>query len=367
MRWLVFFILPLVWSVVACQDQSNTVKIVDEGDFATRQFTPPPGEVRSMPPHDVREEGVGPYKVGMPLQEALSSLEGGPRIELWRAEGLSEYRLVRTENGAMVLGADRAGSTRFISVLDPSIIESPDGVVLGANLDRLMKSLNTKESKRFVSDPALVTLTSLPALRLFVENDKVIAALHLGATPLAENEVKNCIEGTKIKNIEKQIVKQFSNKKDLSLAQGCLEKNPIWVVTLKGQVAIFSVDGGKVKKVVNSYIPGLTRAGVIDIDNDGKDEICFIKAKNNNDEKAIDVAIAKLEGRTLETVISRKVVRLNQSSLKLLGVDLAQSKLLAEVGFKGKELIARAILVDLRNKQIRGVIPLVEARLKIKK
>ena len=361
------FLMSCVALSVACENKSREVQTLNEEKISTRQFTPPPGVVRSMPPHDVRDEGVGPYKIGMPLQEALSSLEGGPRIELWRAEGLSEYRLVRAENGAVVLGADRSGTTKFISLLDPSIIETPEGDVLGAKIGDLKKSLESEESKRFVADPEWVTLKALPALKLFVNNGVVMAALHIGATPGAEVEERKCADHIDSESIEKQIGKLLGARKVELLEQGCLGKKPIWVASLKDQVAIFSIEGAKVKKSVNSYIPGLKRAGLIDVDNDGKDEICFIKTKTKKDEKSIDVAIAKYENRALQTFIRRKLVTLDQSSLNLLGVDLAQSRLLAEVGFKGKELVARTVLVHMNKREVRDIIPVAETKLKVKK
>jgi hypothetical protein len=128
-----------------------------------RVFDPPVGAVRPVPPHAIHSGGVGPYRLGAPLEEILKLLPHGPRVELMSIRGLVDYRLVRAESDGLIIGADRPAGVAFVAVLDREIARTASGMGVGATLSQLRASFGAErlipERSR---DPRVVEFAALP-------------------------------------------------------------------------------------------------------------------------------------------------------------------------------------------------------------
>lgn len=159
-------------------------QLLEDASFGRRVFRPPPSDpVRAVPPHNIHRRGVGPYELSASLQTTLALLPNGPRVELFEAEGLFDYRLMRSDGDALLLGVRRRGGVAFISVLDPDIARTESGVGVGAGVQELIGALGAlKAPANQGRDARIVTFTALPDTRFIVEKGKVVAAVVMPPT-----------------------------------------------------------------------------------------------------------------------------------------------------------------------------------------
>ncbi len=177
----------LVWMAIAIslsagcpnKDTKKSPDLLDDASFGPRVFNPPPSDpVRAVPPHNIHSGGVGPYELSASLQSTLALLPNGPRVELFEAKGLFDYRLMRSDGDALLLGVGRRGGVAFISVLDPDIARTESGVGVGAGVKELTGALGMLKAPRNQGrDARIITFTALPNTRFIVEDGKVVAAV----------------------------------------------------------------------------------------------------------------------------------------------------------------------------------------------
>mgnify|MGYP003632119430 CR=1 FL=1 len=161
----------------------DTSKLLEDASFGRRVFRPPPSDpVRAVPPHNIHRHGVGPYELSASLQTTLALLPNGPRVELFEAEGLFDYRLMRSDKDALLLGVGRRGGVAFISVLDPDIARTENGIGVGAGVTELIGALGAlKAPLNQGRDSRIITFTALPDTRFIVEKGRVVAAVVMPA------------------------------------------------------------------------------------------------------------------------------------------------------------------------------------------
>ncbi len=164
-------------------------QLLEDASFGRRVFRPPPSDpVRAVPPHNIHRHGVGPYELSASLQTTLALLPNGPRVELFEAEGLFDYRLMRSDGDALLLGVGRRGGVAFISVLDPDIARTESGVGVGAGVQELIGALGAlKAPPNHGRDSRIITFTALPDTRFIVEKGRVVAAVVMPPTTAEEN------------------------------------------------------------------------------------------------------------------------------------------------------------------------------------
>lgn len=188
-RALLSAVLPLaaVLPLSGCPQSKGSEpsnRLLEDASFGRRVFRPPPSDpVRAVPPHNIHRRGVGPYELSASLQTTLALLPNGPRVELFEAEGLFDYRLMRSDRDALLLGVRRRGGVAFISVLDPDIARTESGVGVGAGVQELIGALGAlKAPANQGRDSRIITFTALPDTRFIVEKGKVVAAVVMPPT-----------------------------------------------------------------------------------------------------------------------------------------------------------------------------------------
>lgn len=141
-----------------------------------RVIEPPVGIVRALPPHAIRADGVGPFRLGERLSAMLEQLPSGPRIALFEIPGLLHRSVIRTEDATVLIGGEPGGLATSVAVVDPDVARTESGIHVGstkADVERVLGPLVS--SLTSARDPRLAIPTSLPNARLILQDDRVAA------------------------------------------------------------------------------------------------------------------------------------------------------------------------------------------------
>ena len=166
--------------LLACEDHKQPPPSYD-ASRVRRVFRPLPDQVRPVPPHAIHARGVGPYELGMSLQDILDLLARGPRVVLTRIDDVLHYNLVRAERETMVIGVTRPRGVVFVSVLDERIARTESGVGVGTSLADLTKALGPPmRHASLAMDPRMIGFDRLENARFVLAgNDaqRTVAAI----------------------------------------------------------------------------------------------------------------------------------------------------------------------------------------------
>lgn len=178
-------------ALVACSDH-------DRGDRASKEteaqrprrvIEPPVGVVRALPPHLIRPNSVGPYKLGEKLSELLEQLPSGPRMVLFELPGLLHRSLIRAEDAAVLIGGEPQGTANFVAVVGSEVARTESNIHVGSTRAELISALGplVEELDR-AHDPRLVIPSGLKNARVTLSgslDDDRINAIAILAEPSA--------------------------------------------------------------------------------------------------------------------------------------------------------------------------------------
>lgn len=141
-----------------------------------RVIEPPAGKVRPLPPHAIRADGVGPYKLGATLAELLDALPSGPRIATLEIPGVVHRSILRGEDDAILIGGEPQGRASFIAVVGAEVARTESGLHVGSTKDELVRALGPPlhEMDR-ARDRRLIVPTGLRNGRVVLDGDRVAA------------------------------------------------------------------------------------------------------------------------------------------------------------------------------------------------
>lgn len=382
--------MVLAAPVSSCKD-GGSKPLLEDASFGRRVFRPPPtDEVRAVPPHNIHGAGVGPYELSASFQKTLSLLPNGPRVERFESEGLFDYRLMRTDNDALLLGVGRRNLLTFISVLDPDIARTESGIGVGARVAELIASLGAvRTPEHTVSDPRIVTFTSLPDTRFVVEKGTVVAAVVMGPAHAAEKtQMGNVREpeasgesGEVEAAAPDEVVEEppeddcfsqgFRDRKadilrladfglrSTALLWTCLEDAPGEAVVRSGEwLKIIDSPGpdAPLRLLAKVRVPGLMFAAAL---NTGGPRPELYAVSSEVDSKARDIVVTRFKvgnGRILP-VWSRSAFKLKRSAASWLGAKLGETDFLVELRGRDRLVEVGGFFVQRSGGKLRNIVP----------
>ena len=377
--------------LLSCGDQSSQAPLFD-ASRQRRVFQPPPGEVRAVPPHAIRSEGVGPYLLGAPLKDILALLPHGPRVELMEIDGVVDYSLVKTESDSIVIGVQRPGVS-FVTVLDGEIARTENGVGVGTSTSDLataMGALATTPNQ--IRDPSIVVYSALPNARFVIDRDRVVAVLvergsgaanltsasdapapavadgtGAGGEPL---KVERCDVALLVANEAELIrVARVVKKKEVpSVAHGCFGNGVAGSLIVAGdRMALVAGEPGRFRRVVLQTVAGLRFAGLVDVDGDGRHEVALVSDGIAKDKYTVRVELRRLEGGHLNRVAAIDAYQVSATSAAWIGARLDHIDLLVEVSGGADRLDIGGLYVHRGKRRPENVVPLAARRLVVRR
>ncbi|CAN5846763.1 hypothetical protein BH11MYX3_BH11MYX3_29570 [soil metagenome] len=170
-------------ALVACSDHDRTDRMAaqSEAPRQRRVIEPPVGVVRALPPHAIRANSVGPYKLCEKLSDLLEQLPSGPRLALFEVPGLLHRSLIRAEDNAVLIGGEPQGTATFVAVVGPDVARTESGIHVGSTRAELVSALGppVEEFDR-AHDPRLVIPSGLRSARVLFAADRIAAIAIVG-------------------------------------------------------------------------------------------------------------------------------------------------------------------------------------------
>jgi hypothetical protein len=363
---------------MACsgRDSSPSTRY-DAGPPPRRVIGAPPRHVRALPPHAIGVEGVGPYKLGVPMSKILSTLPSGPRMALLQIPGVLDYTVVRDEG--LLVGGERQGEATFIAVVRRDIARTEDGVAVGTAAQALEKSLGPAfVSPTIARDPALWVGTKLRGVRFVMDEGRVIGVLLTrgnggvappaasGTTPATVATVADAGAGAGSAAVGAARCDRSALPHDFTGAAAGVTFMPACLsgadgVGVAGEVVVVATHAAgdaRARRIATTEIRGLRWAAPIEIER-GRDEIVAVAEKREDDVRVFTVIGLRLEGGKLVRVAESDVYRLDEQRAAWIGATLDELALRLEVHVDGDELIAGGVLVHEGRSGYRELAPLL--------
>ncbi len=315
-----------------------------------RRVVPPPAaQMRAVPPHAVHSNGIGPYTLGTPLQEIVRLL--GPRVAILELDGVVNYRLVREEEGALLIGVDRPVGVTFVSVLDPEIARTESGAKVGNAAEvtaALGKQIYHVAGTR---DPRLLVFKALPNTRFVLDRGrKTVAAIVVGigarnaAVPKRDKPKNGDKAGEKGTRCRVALPKWLPPLAAIQAARfggapsrhrvvyGCLLGQATQAVVYQNdRLAIIGGEAGKLRRIGIHDISGIRFVGVLDIDGDSIQEIAVVSQDRVGEYQRVSLTLLRAEPTRLVPILNRIVYTISLTRAGWIGARLEQIELLLEL------------------------------------
>jgi hypothetical protein len=368
-------------AALSCRDQRAPAP-KDDGMPGQRVFRPPARVVRALPPHGIQATGVGPYSLGAELKDVLNTLPHGPRIELLQIEDLVGYRLVRVEQGTILVGIGQSGRVSFIAVTDPEIAKTEGGLGVGAEIDRLREALGP-ERRTGARDPHLVELERLPGARVLVEDGRA-AAIVLGPDGLAPAPdlgqadalsggaasarppaaaAGDCTPESAAQALAGEPLASLAragDQADVPIAHGCFTgSSPEAVVQDRDELILLVGEPGHMRRAPSQTVPGLLFAGAVDADGDGRHELLAVSEQRTAEALAVRVELLRGEGGRLVGTGADQVYRVTAGQAAPVGAKLKDIRLLLEARTGTETIEVTGLYVHEVGGQVRSAAPLL--------
>jgi hypothetical protein len=183
-------LLVLALLALGCSDHDRPSASQSEStDRTPRVLDPPPQNVRALPPHAIRADGVGPYKLGLTLERLGTQIPSGGRNAQVDIPGVVHLSVLHAEEDAILIGGEPLGRATFVAVVGSQIARTETGVQVGSTRDELIRALGqpTVELDR-ARDPHVIVPSNLRELRAVMDGDRAVGLVVAASEPPSKPE-----------------------------------------------------------------------------------------------------------------------------------------------------------------------------------
>jgi hypothetical protein len=160
---------------------------------------PPPQNVRALPPHAIRADGVGPYKLGLTLERLGTLIPSGGRNAQVDIQGVVHLSVLHAEEDAILIGGEPLGRATFVAVVGSQIARTETGVQVGSTRDELIHALGppSVELDR-ARDPHVIVPSNLRELHAVMDDgDRVVGIVVAASDSPSKPDVSGgCVRPT---------------------------------------------------------------------------------------------------------------------------------------------------------------------------
>lgn len=325
--------------VAACNDHSTQTVKRDNAERSRHVVEPPPPGVRALPPHAIRADGVGPYRLGATMAEVLDQLPSGPRIAQFNIPGIVHRDLLRAEDDAILIGGEPQGRASFVAVVGGDIARTESGVHVGSTRDELIRALGAPaDDPDRARDPRLVIPSGMRNLHAVIEADRVVG-LVVTAEPAATAETAGDCQ-------------RPAPDPDKPHSFGaCLTSAGEVVSYDNDEVTITTHTGASVQQPVR----GLVFAAPLRAD--GRDEVVAITRTDDAQSRTWSLVAYRFEGIKLVRAIEPTALyQLTAASARWIGVDLRDLELYLELTSHPDSIEVGGLLTTRSGDKIRDIV-----------
>jgi hypothetical protein len=322
-RWTGFALLLLV--VAACSDAKKPEQ-KREPERQRRVIEPPPRGVRALPPHAIRADGVGPYKLGATVTQLLDQLPSGPRITQFTLPGVIQRDILRAENDAILIGTEPQGTAKFVSVVRADIARTEAGVHVGSSRAELEQALGAPvEEPDRAHDPRIVIPSTLKNARVLLEADR-IAGIVIATEPERTKEDKNEPHDYVVRQTGDDLIELVSRQ------------------TGKPMTSKLSV-------------PNLVFAAPLRNPHDSRDDIVAITRNEDAHSRTWSLVVFRVhDGKLLRATEPAQLYQLTAANARWIGADIRDLDLFLELSARADSIEVGGLLTTRIDGKLRDIV-----------
>lgn len=335
--------LLLLLVVAACSD-GKKAEPKRESERQRRVIEAPSRGVRALPPHAIRADGVGPYKLGATVTQLLDQLPSGPRITQFALPGVIQRDVLRAEDDAILIGTEPQGKATFVSVVRSEIARTEAGVHIGSSRAELERALGAPlEDPERAQDPDVVIPSSLKNARVLLENDRVVGFV-IAIEP----------ERAKDAGTESACTRPRGDRTK-NLLGACLTSAGELVRYEGDELAVLPRDGEK--PIATTAVRGLRFAAPLRNPNDGKDDVVAIVRSDDGQTRTWSLVLYRIhEGKLAPVSPPFKVYELTAANARWIGADLRDLELYLELSSRADSIEVGGLLTTRVDDTIRDIV-----------
>jgi hypothetical protein len=339
-------IIAALLVLAACSDHGKP-EVKRDPERARRVVEPPPPGVHALPPYPIRNDGVGPYRLGATLAEVLEQLPSGPRIAQFNIPGIVHRDLLRAEDDAILIGGEPQGRASFVAVVGGKVARTvpeagaASGIHVGSTRDELVEALGEPiDDPERASDPRIVRPSSMKNLRAVINDDRVVALVVMadgGREPPA------------------------AGSGECQRPAPDPDKPHSFGACLGAGGEVVSYDGGEITvtahdKTAHAPVPGLVFAAPLRADG-GRDELIAITRSDEPQTRTWSIEAYRLEGNLLRHSLERtQLYQLTAANARWIGAELRDLELYLELTSHPDSIEVGGLLTTGEGDKIRDIV-----------
>ena len=316
-----FALVAVLVSLVACDREPARRERPRDPQRERRVIEPPVGNVRPLPPHAIRADGVGPYRIGERLSVLLEQLPSGPRIAVFEIPGLLHRSLVRAEDDTVLIGGEPASTATFVAVVGPEVARTESGIHVGSTKLEVLKALGPLLADLDVAhDPRIVVPSALRNARIILNEDRVAAI------------VVSADSGTPARSPPARELSAPVCTRPEATERGfgaCLTGAGEVVELVDNEVAVRSAETGRVIAAFKVQ-PQVVFAAPLRAP-DGRDELVIISQTTDPQQRRWSMVTWRFDGGKLTKSEASPLYQLTSSNARWIGAELDEVELYLEL------------------------------------
>jgi hypothetical protein len=341
-----------------CSDPASN-KQQAKSEPQRRVIEPPSGTARPMPPHAIRGDGVGPYKLGERLSSLLAQLASGPRMTRLEIPGLLHLNVIRAEDDMVLIGGESSASiastdASFLSVVGGAEVARTEkgDVHVGSSRAELERALGpfVIELER-ARDPRVVVPNELRNARVIVERDRVTAIVITGDSPRTPPPAT---EGSATEPAcERPAATERAIGACLLAGTGgeLIERDRDRLI-----IRSISSDAEKSRVVTTLAVPNLQFVAVLRNANE-RDELVAITRTDEPQQRIWSLVAYRFETKQIvKTVDPEPVYLLSAAQTRWIGAELRDVDLFLELTSRADGIEVGGLLTTRPNGKLRDVV-----------
>ena len=339
-RWLLLVVLA------SCGNHDRPK--VEETERHNRVIDPPAKEVRALPPHAIRADGVGPYKVGASLSDLNDLLRSGPHIAQIDIPNVIRVSVLRAEdNNEILIGGEPQGKATFVSVVGGDVARTESGIHVGSTRAELVRALGAPEIELArARDPRIVVPAAMPELRAVLAGDRIVGLVVAPRDPASKEASDACVRP--VVDGDRRFGACLSGTGD--------------VVTVEGdELSVRSQDD---KLLALQHVPNISFAAPVR-GPDGRDELYVVTHTDDAETRTWSIVGYRLEGTHLGRVVDlQPVYQLTAANARWIGSELRDLDLYLEVSSRSDGIEVGGLLTTHAGEKLRDLLVLAPVQVR---
>jgi len=333
-------LLVIALLALGCSDHDRPSASQSEStDRTPRVLDPPPQNVRALPPHAIRADGVGPYKLGLTLERLGTQIPSGGRNAQVDIPSVVHLSVLHAEEDAILIGGEPLGRATFVAVVGSQIARTETGVQVGSTRDELIRALGQPsiELDR-ARDPHVIVPSNLRELRAVMDDGDRVVGLVVAASE-SPSKLDGCVRPT-------------ADDKKIG---ACVTGAPEFASLDNDWLVVRAAEGDKILdkvKLPNAMFLGPVRAS------DGRDELIAVITTEDAQARTWRLVAFRWDTNHLVQVADALVYTLTATNARWIGSTLHDLDLALEVVNRGDTFEVGGLLTRRSGAKLRDLLVL---------